>query len=91
MTSGGSQNWADLYGKANDTAMAIKRLANLGGVIVGKTKTAMCVLCHSIHIHRADLPCRFAMGSSGVSLQSPMSSMSELMFALQHEDTVVIP
>ena len=30
----------NLYGKAKDTALAIKRLEDIGGIIVGKIKTA---------------------------------------------------
>ena len=39
-TSGGSRAYGELYGPANSSALAVSRLLELGGTLVGKTKTA---------------------------------------------------
>ncbi|KAI1135745.1 amidase family protein [Hypoxylon sp. FL0543] len=40
VTSGGSQAWAEIVEIANETAPSIQRIADLGGVLVGKYKLA---------------------------------------------------
>lgn len=39
-TSMGSRAWARLYDPAKETAVAVQRLIDLGGVIIGKTRTS---------------------------------------------------
>ena len=40
VTSAGSRAWGEFTGKASQSASSIQRLVDLGGMLVGKTKTA---------------------------------------------------
>ena len=64
-TGAGSKVYAELYGDRNETAVSMARLIELGGQLVGKTKTASYVCKPESNIC---LPLRrFAVGSEGVS------------------------
>ena len=38
-TAAGSREYGELYGERDETSLAVNRLEDIGGVIVGKTKT----------------------------------------------------